>query len=163
MRQYVVPQFIDIESKIIGPISVRQFIILLATGILIYANYELFGSINFWYFGISSLFIFAFGGTLAFLKINGRPFHYFLLNLFNTFKDPRLRVWNKEFTKKDFKIKKPKSPDTKVIARKKPLSISNLSRLSLVVDTGGAYRDEENIFEKPSVEYIKKRQKEEDE
>ncbi|MDZ7799052.1 MAG: PrgI family protein [Patescibacteria group bacterium] len=157
MRQYTVPQFIDIESKIIGSISVRQFIILLAGGIVIYLNYELFGSINFWYFGITSLFIFAFTGTLAFLKINGQSFQYFLLNIFNIIKDPRLRVWNKEFSKKDFQVKKSKSPDTKVIAKKEPLSLSHLNRLSLVVDTGGAYKDEDKIFKKSTVKYIKRK------
>jgi hypothetical protein len=31
MQQFVVPQFIDVEDKIIGPISVRQFLTLMVT------------------------------------------------------------------------------------------------------------------------------------
>jgi len=163
MKQFVVPQFIDVESKIIGPISVRQFIMLLATGIVIYINYELFSRVNFWYFAISSLFIFAFGGTLAFLRINGRPFHYFLLNLFNTFKEPRLRVWNKEFTKIDFKKKKERPVGSKVIPLKKPLSSSRLAKLSLIVDTGGAYKEEDFFNNNHDIDYIKRNEEEDNE
>ncbi|KKS92044.1 MAG: hypothetical protein UV69_C0039G0006, partial [Parcubacteria group bacterium GW2011_GWE2_43_12] len=32
MQQFVVPQFIDVEDKIIGPITVRQFIIIMVGG-----------------------------------------------------------------------------------------------------------------------------------
>lgn len=151
--QFTVPQFIDIESKIIGPISARQFIILLVAGILIYVNYEIFSPINLWLALFNSVVIFAFFGTLAFLRISGRPFHYFLLNLFNVLKDPRLRVWSKEFSKVDLVFKEEKTLPPKVIPKKPPLSLSRLSRLSLIVDTGGAYQ-EEGIFENNAVDSI---------
>ena len=150
--QFTVPQFIDIENKIIGPISVRQFITLMVAAILIYVSYELFSPINFWLAMFNAVLIFAFFGTLAFLKISGRPFHYFLLNLFNTVKDPRLRVWSKEFSKADMVFKEEKAIPPKVIPKKPPLSLSRLSRLSLIVDTGGAYQ-EEGIFEENASDY----------
>ena len=31
MDRFVVPQFIDVEDKIFGPVTVRQFLILLGT------------------------------------------------------------------------------------------------------------------------------------
>lgn len=159
--QFTVPQFIDIESKIIGPVSVRQFVIMLLSGVLIYINYEIFGNINFWFFALSSVGIFAFFGTLAFLRINGRPFHYFMLNLFNAFKDPRLRVWSKQFSKDDIVFKKEKIQPPKVIPKKKPLSLSRLTRLSLIVDTGGAYK-EDRILEESSTDYTLKKKEEEE-
>ena len=140
--QFIVPQFIDVENKIIGPISVRQFVTLLAGGMVIYLDYEILHNVNFWWFAITGIFIFALTGTFAFFKVNGQPFYYFLLNLFNTFKDPRLRVWNKRFTISDFKRKEEKALPLQIIPHKKPLSASKLTRLALIVDTGGAYQED---------------------
>ena len=40
MQQFVVPQFIEVEDKILGPITVRQFLIMLIAGILIFIVYR---------------------------------------------------------------------------------------------------------------------------
>src|SRR3989338_6179494 len=78
MEQFVVPQFIDVEDKIFGPITTRQFIILLVGGGIVFLAYRfgdlaLFAVILAVVGGIT--FLFAFG------KINGQLFHYFLLNI----------------------------------------------------------------------------------
>ncbi|MFH0828899.1 MAG: PrgI family protein [Candidatus Kerfeldbacteria bacterium] len=142
--QYTVPQFIDVEDKIIGPISVRQFLTFLVCAALIFANYEIVYKVflpNFWVFAISSIFIFAVAGTFAFLKINGRPFHYFLLNFLVTMQKPRLRVWNKRLRRADLIRPEEVIEIIEAIPIKKPLTISKLTELSLIVDTGGAYQE----------------------
>ena len=152
MQQFVVPQFIDVEDKIIGPISVRQFLTLLVSAVLIFVNYQLvykFFVPNFWYFAISSIVIFAVSGTFAFLKINGRPFHYFLLNFLVTLQKPRLRVWNKRLTRAELIPHEETVILPAPIPVKAPLTASKLTELSLIVDTGGAYREE---FSEPAVE-----------
>jgi hypothetical protein len=137
MQQFVVPQFLDVESKIIGPLTVRQFLIFLVGAGLIFIVFKL---ANFWIAAIEGLFIFALTGVFAFLKINGRPFHFFLLNMTQTLRRPSLKVWNKEAYPKRVKhIKKVKPPK---IVQKKRLTATRLSELSLVVDTGGAYHEE---------------------
>ena len=40
-QRFIVPQFIDAEDKILGPITVRQFIIMIVGGLLIFAAYKL--------------------------------------------------------------------------------------------------------------------------
>ena len=82
--------------------------------------------------------------TFAFLKINGRPFHYFLLNLIQTLRRPSLKIWNKEVYFDEI-AKEKKTPTPKYIPPKQHLSATRLSELSLVVDTGGAYREEVDI------------------
>ncbi len=42
MAQYVVPQFITVEDKILGPITVRQFLILLVDTGLMFIFYKIF-------------------------------------------------------------------------------------------------------------------------
>ena len=138
MHQFVVPQFLDVENKIIGPLTVRQFIIFLVGAGLIFIVFKL---ASFWAAAIEGVLIFSLTGTFAFLKINGRPFHFFLLNLIQTLRRPGLKVWNKQVFAES--VKEEKIP---VVAKsnlvKKHLTATRLSELSLVVDTGGAYREE---------------------
>jgi hypothetical protein len=135
MDQYVVPQFIDVESKIIGPISVRQFIILLvAAGICFILNKIFTTTI----FITLSVFIITLAGLLAFAKVNGQSMHYFLLNLFQTLRRPRLTVWHRQL----FVPERGKHAEAPVVApvAPKPLAAqSRLAEVSLMVDTAGTY------------------------
>lgn len=141
MQQFVVPQFIDVEDKVIGPITVRQFIILLVGSGFIFASYKLADFTLFLFeFVILSFITFGF----AFIKINGRPVHYFLLNVFQTSRRPKLRIWQKIFTNAELKgfIKKPKIESVPKVARKNKVRATRLAELSLIVDTGGIYQGE---------------------
>lgn len=83
MQQFTVPQFIDVEAKIIGPITGRQFIIMLSGLLIIAACYK---TLDFAAFLTAAIFIFLISVVFAFVKINGRPFHYFILNIIQTLK-----------------------------------------------------------------------------
>ncbi len=138
--QFLVPQFIDIEPKIIGPLTPRQFLILVVTGGAIFIAYKLS---DFSLFIVEAILILAIGGTLAFLKINGQPIHYFLLNISQTVKKPMLRIWRKDYVlvhelqlKEKYQVAPPPAP-------RKSLSIARLSNLSILVDTGGMFREQE--------------------
>jgi len=144
MRQIVVPQFIDVEDKIIGPITTRQFLIIIVGGIAIaiaYKTADMKGLI------ITSVVTLGLVVLFAFVKINGQGFHVFLVNFFETIlKKPRLRVWDKEATKKDIKkeAKKGKKESEDLIVKTKgPMVKSRLTEIALVVDTGGVYQGED--------------------
>ena len=144
--QYSVPQFIDVENKIVGPISVRQFI-LIAIGVAF--TFMAFKLADLPLFILLTVIIVILTGTFAFVKVNGRPFHYFMLNLFVTLRDPHLKVWKKEIqTVKAKKAKEASAKGAEVnyikIAREKEKAHSHLSDLSLLVDTGGYYGMETN-------------------
>ena len=139
--RFVVPQFIEVEDKIIGPLSVRQFLIFLSGFGAAFISYKIFSFIIF-----IILFVFILGacGVFAFANINGQMFHYFLLNIITTFKRPNLKVWRKELnleeakkSKKSIKTAHLVKPTTKIVSR------SRLAELTLVVDTGGAYKEED--------------------
>lgn len=137
-KTFTVPQFIDVESKIIGALTVRQFLISLAGCILIFICFKLF---SFLVFAVSSIVIVIIFGTFAFVKINGRPFHFFILNFIQTSSKPDLRVWNHRHSLKDQeepKIDKTSKPQEK-IPQKPSLKTSRLNELSLIVDTKGVY------------------------
>ena len=140
--QYTVPQFIDREDKIIAFITVRQFLIMIVGAILIAVAYA---ALSFTYFLVAALIIFVLTAVLAFVKINGRPFHFFLISFIERIKKPNVRVWNKDLTDSELrhylKHKKEEKPVEKV-ARPR-LSTSHLAQLSLIVDTTGGYVGED--------------------
>ena len=137
MEQFLVPQFIETESKIIGPITTRQFLFMMVAGMIDFILYKIF---YFNTFVIIALLITAIFGMIAFFRINGMPFHYFFINLVQTFKKPRLRIWNKEST--TVLVKEEKVKEIKEFIPKPEIEGSKLSSLSLTVNTGGAYKEE---------------------
>lgn len=139
MQQFIVPQFIDVEDKVIGPITTRQFIILLAGALIIGLGYKLF---DFSLFIVFGLFMFGATGIVAFLKINGRPFHYFVLNLFQTFKKTKLRIWRHIYVPADSVIDASVNRAAVRPIMEKRHTSSRLAELSLIVDTKGAYQGE---------------------
>ena len=76
--QFTVPQFIDSEDHIFGVVTARQFIILMVTGLL---GFSFFKILSFVPFILVVIPLIMMGGTLAFLRVNGQAFHYFILNL----------------------------------------------------------------------------------
>ncbi|MES2060073.1 MAG: PrgI family protein [Patescibacteria group bacterium] len=69
--QYQVPQFIEIEDKIFGPLTFKQFVYVAGAGGMCYLAYRFIPS------PISFLIVLplgAFGLALAFYKVNNRPF-----------------------------------------------------------------------------------------
>jgi len=141
--QFIVPQFIDVEDKIIGPVTTRQFVVLLAAAAMITIDYQIIYKIanSFWLFGLSAVFILGLFGTFAFLRVNGRPFHYFMLNFLISLRDPHLRLWTKYRSSAELSHKQEFTKLTPTVPMKGALTRSKLTQLSLVVDTGGAYQD----------------------
>lgn len=141
MQQFVVPQFIDVEDKVIGPITVRQFIIILIGGGLDFIAFKL---ADFSLFVVEFVIISVLTFFIAFIKINGRPIHYFLLNVLQTSKKPKLRIWAKIFSNADLKnlSKEKKVELPPQIKTKNKVRASRLAEMSLIVDTGGVYQGE---------------------
>lgn len=147
--QFVVPQFLDGEAKIFFFLTVRQFLIMLgvAGGVIVLVM----SNINVLIMGSLSMLLIMAGGTLAFVKVNGQLFHEFFLNMIGSFGKPLTRVWRKEEVTTSTILKKYKVEEAELkdglanernIVFKKQINHGSLSKLSLLVDTGGAYKQE---------------------
>jgi len=140
MQQFTVPQFIDVESKIIGPITTRQFLILLGSALIIGLSFRIFDFALFLFITVIILIIAA---LFAFVKINGRPFHYFVLNAIQTFTRSNIRVWNHRaqindnVEKSEVLVKTERHTVVKEYYKK-----SRLAEIALIVDTKGKYKGE---------------------
>ncbi len=139
MSQVTVPQFIENEDKIFGPVTVRQFIIMFLSAILTYLLYKM---LTLELFILCALLLNGAAGIIAFMTINGQPFHFFVLHVLQTLKRPSLRVWHRQEYKpisiEDLELKEitPKTPSAPKVTGHR------LHDISLVLDTGGAYHEE---------------------
>ncbi len=144
-EKFIVPQFIDKEDQILGPITVRQFLILLVTTFVIFLLYKL---LAFPYFLISSLLLAALAGGFAFIKINGQPFHIFFVNFLQSTVRPQLRIWDKRSTDAELRAwigAREIAPPPQITSSKPRPESSRLRDLALVVNTGGVYTPEEEL------------------
>ena len=88
--QFQVPQFIDVEDKIFGPFTFKQFIYLLGAGGGAFALWKLLP----WYIAIFLIIpVSGLGLALTFYKVNGRPFMNILESAFNYYLSARLFIW----------------------------------------------------------------------
>lgn len=91
--QFEVPQFIDIEDKIFGPFTWRQFLYLgggVGMGVVLFLTAPL---VVFILIGLPLAIL---AGALAFYPVNNRPFSYFLEAIFNYFTHTKLYIWKRE-------------------------------------------------------------------
>jgi PrgI family protein len=90
--QFEVPQFIEVEDKIFGPLTWRQFLYLgggVGMAVVMFLTLPL---IIFLIIGIPLAFL---AGALAFYPVNNRPFSYFLEAIVNYFSGQRLYLWRR--------------------------------------------------------------------
>lgn len=90
---YQVPQFIEVEDKIFGPLTLKQFIYL-AGGVGICAIIFLYVPLIFAI--LLALPVAGLALALAFYKINGKPFIDVLEAGVSYFLGRRLYIWKKE-------------------------------------------------------------------
>src|ERR1035438_7002680 len=94
--QFQVPQFIESEDKIIGPLSLRQFAYFGAGGLLSALRYFTLAT---WIWAVGTLIILAAAIALAFVKIEGRPFVNVVVSAFHFYWKPQTYVWQPEYKK----------------------------------------------------------------
>ncbi len=95
--RFEVPQFIDVEDKIFGPLTFRQFVYIVGGAGLSYILIKLLPLF------IAILLIIpvgAFAFALAFVKVNNKPFLDIVEASFTYFMRDKLYLWKKDQNKK---------------------------------------------------------------
>jgi hypothetical protein len=91
--QFQVPQFIETEDKIVGPLSLKQFgYVGGAAGIIVL----LYFLVTTWLWFLLSLIIAAAGVGLAFIKINGKPLLRVAIAAASFYWRPQIYLWQSE-------------------------------------------------------------------
>jgi hypothetical protein len=92
--QFPVPQFTEVEDKIIGSLTIKQFGIIFAAGIVVFLGFSATKSI------LVAVFLFVLFGLpaigLAFVQINGRPVYNSIGNFVKFLTSPKVLIFHKE-------------------------------------------------------------------
>jgi len=127
--QFKVPQFIDIEDKIFGPFTFKQFVYLAGGAGLTYILYRtlpLFIAI------LAILPVLGLSIALTFMRVNDRPFIEILQAGFNFLFKNKLYLWKKKHVKKEEKKEEKKEKPLLEVSPR--LTASRLKDLAWSVD-----------------------------
>ena len=95
--QFKVPQFLEIEDKIFGPFTFRQFVYLVGGGGMCFVIYKLLGLI---WGTVPIIFIGGLTLALTFWKPNDKPFINMLESAIRYFLQDKLYIWQRRKVKK---------------------------------------------------------------
>ncbi len=91
--KYQVPQFIEVEDKVVGPLTIKQAIYLaggIGMSFIAYTYLHIFLALPV----IATIVTLSL--ALAFYKVNNKPFVDFLESVFVYYTKSRLYIWKKE-------------------------------------------------------------------
>jgi hypothetical protein len=91
--QFKVPQFLEIEDKIFGPFTFREFVYLAGGAGICFVLYKLLGLL---WGTIPILIIAGFSLALTFYRPNNKPFINMIESGFKFFMQSKLYIWKKD-------------------------------------------------------------------
>ncbi len=138
MGQYKVPQDVETEDKILGPLSIKQFIYIIIAILWAFLMWRIFS------FSIIVAVVFALPVTGFFLLLGfgqreGVPFEDYVVAFIQFLIVPRKRIWVKDDSKEVI-VADVKKPETAADARKN-VSTGQLKQLASIIDTRGNFKD----------------------
>lgn len=125
--QFKVPQFIDVEDKIFGPFTFKQFAYLAGGGGIIFIIYKL---LPFWIAIILIIPVGILTGLLTFYKFNNKPFIFYLQAGMQYLLSNKLFIWKQRLVKPEIKKNEDKEEPSIIPA----VSSSRLKDLSWSLD-----------------------------
>lgn len=135
--KYQVPQFLDLEDKIIGRLTIKQFFYLISVPLVLYIL-KFFVTLP--YLILFAVIFFPLSLLFAFKKVNGKAFVYAVGSFFRFSLKPQVYIW-----KRDPEVSHIKPSIIKRVARKRakavppkqqPLTPLKIRLLAMRLDRG---------------------------
>jgi len=127
-----VPQFIDVEDKVAGPLTAKQIFWMVGMGAVLFIIWTFFDTATFFVLAVPIIIIFA---LFAFYRPYNQSLLSFSISSAMFFFRPKLYTWDRPSVVKQPPIK-PKEEKT-TLETPKPLSIEDIRALAKSVDRGG--------------------------
>lgn len=124
-----VPQFIDIEDKIVGPLTAKQLGWIAAGAVLALLSYAMFDKSTFI---VSALILAVIFGALAFYRPYNQPLIKFILSSIAFIIRPKMYIWRRTPEKVQRTVAK-KEDNAPIITRKK-FDSQKVSDISALLD-----------------------------
>jgi hypothetical protein len=132
MSQYKVPQNVEAEDKIIGPLTFKQFIyacIGVGWGLICFAIFRMVPAVMI-ILGFPPVLLFL---LLAFYQRDGQNFEQLLIAMVGFFASERKRVWVKEAVIETFHVEPPAAPKDEISQLNPEEAHSRLTRLATLI------------------------------
>ncbi len=142
-----VPQYIDVEDKIAGPLTAKQFLWMLALGAILIVMWNVFNQTAFYAIAVPVSLVFL---AFAFYKPQGIPLISFVGYALTFLLQPKIYVWRRIPEKQ--KVQKHKKSDnfrTQFYKKSSQVNREDLAALADTLDSEGAHQTERmmEIFE----------------
>lgn len=142
--QYSVPQFIDVEDKVVGPFTGKQALFMvIGFGILIVA----FTFFQFSFFMIIALPTIIMTLLFAFWKPKGYTVSRWITNIINFSTTPHLYIWRREPESRMFKLTQKKKNNEDIEETK--VSKNRIKELAWLLDTSTDVNMQYEVKERP--------------
>jgi len=146
--QYSVPQFLNVEDKIVGPFTGKQVLFLImGFGVLLIA----FTFFNIVFFAVIAIIVIPVTVAFAFWKPKGMTVSRLITNIINFSTTPHLYIWRREPNLIMYKMTQRKisgdKPAEKKVSKRKIRELAWLLDTSTSIDTPFETKDrpDENI------------------
>lgn len=132
--RYQVPQFVDIEDQIIGPFTLKQFLmyvvaVLILIPVYLFSDLALFLLVAIPVLGVAALF--------AHWKINGRPLAATIASGFQFYTAGQLYIWRRTENPKILKIIDPQWEELATGREVATMDRSDIAALAQGIETHG--------------------------
>ena len=129
--QFKVPQFIDIEDKLFGPLTFRQFVYLAGGAGIVFVIYKL---LPLWIGIFLIIPVAVLSVLLVFYKINEKPFIFYLQAGVSYLVSSKLYLWKQRLVKPDEKKKEEEASALPLVSIVPMTSANKLKDLSWSLD-----------------------------
>ncbi|PIR73277.1 MAG: hypothetical protein COU40_03425 [Candidatus Moranbacteria bacterium CG10_big_fil_rev_8_21_14_0_10_35_21] len=128
-----IPQFIDKEDKIVGPLTAKQLGWMFGGGTTLLVLWNI---LDMSAFIVASVFVAAIFGALAFYRPNGQPLIAFIFSAMRFLFRPKMYLWKRipETAKMKRTVKKDRGKKIE-----KSFSEKNAQEISKILDTQGRH------------------------
>ncbi len=133
---FSVPQFIDVEDKIAGPLTWKQLLWMIGMGAVLLFFFNLFDTPLFIISAIPTVLLFA---AFAFYKPDGFPLTTFIFYAILFLFRPKVAVWERPVNTRPL-VKAPEKKNEDSIAQPKEINEEKLKELARILDSRGTSR-----------------------
>jgi len=155
-----VPQYIDVEDKVVGPLTVKQLLWMIAMGMVTLILWSILPKAAFFAIAIPEVLFFV---ALAFYKPYGQPLVGFIFSGVLFLFGPKVYVWKRTpARKKSVDVSNEKRELARINAnsqriaeqeKRRALALENLSGIAKILDSDGQQSDANvvDILKRPEI------------
>lgn len=131
--QYRVPQFIEHKAKILGPLDIKQSMVIGAVLVICFLLYFSIGQENFFIFVLIAAFLTVTALAISFYKIEGQSLPEVIKNWTIFSINPKLYLWKRKQSSVFLSTERERSKIITVKEKKSPLKMRDEGKIEELV------------------------------